>query len=727
MSPPQIGWRCHLRAAINFLACAAVWVVAPAGGAQTAKVMPLGDSITRGSNDIDFPNGSIPGGYRKKLQELLAAGDFAFDFVGLRNDNSAPGIDPDHNGVDGHRTDQHLSNIGNLLAADPDNVLMLLGTNDIIQSIPPATAAGNLNSLILQFANQDPTCRIYVATILPITENRNNISAAVHNANANTYNIQVREIVQQHIAAGRNVKLVDLNALIVLTDPDPAENFFQPGDGLHPGQAGYDQLGQLWFNAITAGGDLMDPPPVGVPAAPSGAAATVTSPSRVNLVWADNANNETSYQIRRRIGVTGTWETIATMPANSISHAITGLLNGIHSYSFSVRAIGGSGASEWSAPASTPVPTDRAHLKTATATSFYLNQAGFSPAKANDGLTTTRWASNGGGAQHWTVDLASQHHIQRVNVVTPQDANAEAHRRNFEIRASNDPAFASYTVLGGQGATALPYQATFTLDVSHQGTFRHVRVAKTDGASFAMALVNVHGVAAVSTPAAPSLLTVEALDSSHVRLVWNVNSINETGFTLERQTGAGANYVTLAEISAAASFYQDLAISPSTFYAYRLRAFNEAGNSSYSNVASVTTGSQTAYEIWAGNFPAFAALPASQQLPAADPNGDGTSNLLAYALALDPMQSGSLPMVDLSSAPVFKFRRNKVAPDLSYEVLLTSNPGSANWDTLDLGAATVTNLGGSPAAEMVSVPLPAGPGISKQFVRLKVSELVFEQ
>jgi lysophospholipase L1-like esterase len=723
-SPLTGGRRMICVAVIPMAICAIGLLVAARMEGQTLRIMPLGDSITRGNNDINFPNGDVPGGYRKELGQRLDDAGFAVDFVGSRNDNAAAGMDPDHEGEPGARTDEILANFSNYAGMAPDTVLLMAGTNDILQNVPIATAADHLEDLIQAITLGFPARKLYVATIPPITQawptQNPQYSAAYLNAQADLYNIEVRNLVQQHASEGRNVSLVDMNAQIVLTHPDPANNFYQPGDGVHPGAAGYDQLGLLWFNALTAG-----PPPAGLPAMPGNLAVTVASPSRVNLTWTDLANNEARYQIRRRVGVTGIWEIIATVPANSTSHVITGLLNGIHSYGFSVRAINGSGGSEWTAPASTPDPGDKAHLKTATATSSFSTS--FQAPKANDGLTTTRWASNGGGAQHWSVDLASQHHIQRVNVVTPQDANAEAHRRNFEIRASNDPAFASYTVLGGQGAIALPHQATFTLDVTNPMAFRHVRVAKTDGTSFAMALVKVHGVPAVSAPAAPSALTVEALDSLNVRLVWDANSINENGFTLERQVGAGGSFAPHAEIHAAGEVYQDRAILPSTFYAYRLRAFNEAGNSSYSNVASVTTGSQTAYEIWAANFPAFLALPEAQRLPGADANGDGTSNLLAYALALDPMQAGSLPMVDVVPAPVFQFRRNKVAPNLDYEVLVASDPGTSSWDTLDLGAATVTDLGGSPAAELVSVPLPAGPGIPKQFVRLKVAEIVLEE
>jgi len=230
------------------------------GQTEPADIMPLGDSITRGTNDINYPNGDIPGGYRKNLQARLAGGGFASNFVGSRNDNAASGMDPDHNGINGIRTDQVLANLSTWLAVQPDTVLMLLGTNDILQGVQVATIANNLGTLIDRITAGYPKRRLYVSTVLPISgKSWNGQTAATLNNNANAYNIQVRNLVQQYRNAGRNVTLVDMNALLVYTHSDPSKNVFQPGDGVHPGQAGYDQMGSIWYNAVTATGSLVDP------------------------------------------------------------------------------------------------------------------------------------------------------------------------------------------------------------------------------------------------------------------------------------------------------------------------------------------------------------------------------------------------------------------------------------------------------------------------------------
>ncbi|HHV99472.1 MAG TPA: hypothetical protein GXX36_07840, partial [Clostridiaceae bacterium] len=52
-------------------------------------------------------------------------------------------------------------------------------------------------------------------------------------------------------------------------------------------------------------------------------------------------------------------------------------------------------------------------------------------------------------------------------------------RRNFEVRASNDPNFATYTVLASQGSTAFPDDTTWTANVTDTNQYRYIRFYKT--------------------------------------------------------------------------------------------------------------------------------------------------------------------------------------------------------------------------------------------------------
>jgi hypothetical protein len=97
-------------------------------------------------------------------------------------------------------------------------------------------------------------------------------------------------------------------------------------------------------------------------------------------------------------------------------------------------------------------------------------------------------------------------------------------------------------------------------------------------------------VAAPTAPAAPSGLTASAASSSQINLSWADNSGNEDGFAIERCQGAGcSNFAEIASVGAGSTSYPNTGLSASTSYSYRVRAFNAAGYSGYSNTATATT------------------------------------------------------------------------------------------------------------------------------------------
>jgi hypothetical protein len=77
-----------------------------------------------------------------------------------------------------------------------------------------------------------------------------------------------------------------------------------------------------------------------------------------------------------------------------------------------------------------------------------------------------------------------------------------------------------------------------------------------------------------SAPAAPSNLTATAVDQNDIRLNWQDNSTNETGFEINngvvsRNTGAGSTTYTWG------------GLAPGTYMCFKIRAFNSSGDSAW--------------------------------------------------------------------------------------------------------------------------------------------------
>jgi len=90
-------------------------------------------------------------------------------------------------------------------------------------------------------------------------------------------------------------------------------------------------------------------------------------------------------------------------------------------------------------------------------------------------------------------------------------------------------------------------------------------------------------------PAAPANLAATAVSSSQINLTW-ADSDTEQGFKIERCTGAGcSDFAQIATVGANVTSYSNTGLTPSTSYSYRVRAYNAAGDSDYSNTASAVT------------------------------------------------------------------------------------------------------------------------------------------
>ena len=95
-------------------------------------------------------------------------------------------------------------------------------------------------------------------------------------------------------------------------------------------------------------------------------------------------------------------------------------------------------------------------------------------------------------------------------------------------------------------------------------------------------------ITTISPPNAPTNLEAEALSSSEIKLSWNDNSDNEEGFKLERKTDS-SEWNEIATVNANTTTYNDKDLTPNTKYYYRVKSYNQGGESEYSEIISIRT------------------------------------------------------------------------------------------------------------------------------------------
>jgi hypothetical protein len=172
-----------------------------------------------------------------------------------------------------------------------------------------------------------------------------------------------------------------------------------------------------------------------------------------------------------------------------------------------------------------------------------------------------------------------------VNVPTPYnnlDARMELLDASGNLVASDDPS-TSYSASITYTATA----GTYYLVVASHGPSANA-ISTNYGFDVGQYTVSGTVVPANSTaPAAPTNLSASAGSSSAINLTWSDNSSNENGFQVERLVNG--TWTQVAVVGANVTSWQDTGLAAGTSYSYRVRAYNAAGESAYSNTASATT------------------------------------------------------------------------------------------------------------------------------------------
>jgi fibronectin type 3 domain-containing protein len=377
----------------------------------------------------------------------------------------------------------------------------------------------------------------------------------------------------------------------------------------------------------------IDAGPISIPAVPSGLAANAVSDTRINLTWTDSSTNEDGFKIERCMGAGCTgFAQVAQVNAGAVSYGNTGLIAAT-TYRYRVRSFNVSGDSAYSGVAEA----------TTSSTPSLPAPAGLG-ATAGDGRVTLTWNAVSGatsynvkshtasGGPYLTratglqtpsyVDTGLTNGQTYFYVVSAQNAVAES-ANSSEVSArplATTPAAPSNLVATAVSASRI--NLTWTDNASNESNYRiercqgagcsnFVQIAQvganvTSRANTGLAAgttyryrvrarnsignsgySNVATATTLTLPAAPTALTATPGPVSRaITLTWSDNSSDESGFKIERCTGASCtSFSQIAQVGANITTYRNTGRVTGTTYRYRVRAYSAAGNSAYSGIA----------------------------------------------------------------------------------------------------------------------------------------------
>ena len=142
-------------------------------------------------------------------------------------------------GIRGYQTRLLLENLDAHLYGDAvDQIVLLIGTNDIGKDIPMNDALDNLERVIQSIAREYPLSQIKLLSILPVNEGEEYKQTVYIRTNE-----KIREWNQAYEALAYAYMQVDFISIYdSLTDPDGQLKSAYTTDGLHLSVAGYQAL-----------------------------------------------------------------------------------------------------------------------------------------------------------------------------------------------------------------------------------------------------------------------------------------------------------------------------------------------------------------------------------------------------------------------------------------------------------------------------------------------------
>jgi hypothetical protein len=202
-----------------------------------------------------------------------------------------------------------------------------------------------------------------------------------------------------------------------------------------------------------------------------------------------------------------------------------------------------------------------------TQTGYTVSEAGpkatitVSRVNGDDGPATVHWAATAGTATAGSDFTAAAGNLSWAD---GDDAN-----KTFQVTIVNDTADESNETIN----LALSNVTGASLDDARDSATLTINDNDDGG-----------GGGGGTAPAAPTNLQAEAHSTTGIMLSWTDAANNETGFVIQRRTLTGT-YEEIGTVGANTTTFVADGLTSGTFYVFRVRARNNAGNSAFSNEA----------------------------------------------------------------------------------------------------------------------------------------------
>jgi len=156
------------------------------------------------------------------------------------------------------------------------------------------------------------------------------------------------------------------------------------------------------------------------------------------------------------------------------------------------------------------------------------------------------------------------------------------------------PNFAFRTIMSYNCSTYCPRINNWSNpEIYYDGLPTGVNYLASNSADNRMTLNNTAGIVANfrqsrTIPTSPTNLLLASRNMTSIGMQFSDTSINETGFKIERSINGGA-WIQINSLLANQTSYLDTGLTCNVNYAYRVRAYNQSGDSTYSNILNSST------------------------------------------------------------------------------------------------------------------------------------------